>query len=241
MRAFLITILFSIHFFGFSQNFVSPGIIAFHSGAYERTIEDMDKAFQANASMDDGLRSKAHYYRGMARLNLVKAGSNSQLIGQDPYLSIYNDLSRASQLDSQWSSSAQAEMNLIYNQLFSGAKQLYDQGIYAATEQEVSRLLGGALTKLNTAVRVRNNFEVNDLLGQTHDAIGIFYDQLIDDPTAQTKALDSYRTAMQFYEAALTINPRSLSSIRALKQLAYRLGERNKEIQYAQMEENLGG
>ena len=71
--------------------------------------------------------------------------------------------------------------------------------------------------------------------------MGIFYDQLIDQPDAETKAVSSYQSAKKYYEAALQINPRSIESIRALKQLAYRFGDRDEELRYAKMEESLGG
>ncbi len=241
MRAFLaLTFLITV-LTGFSQNFVSPGIIAYHSGAFERTIQDMNKAFETSPNMENDMRSKAFYYRGMARISLLKEGSSSPFIGPDPYINVYNDLTNAIRLDPQWRESSQAEMPLIYRQLVNRAVALYDQGIYAATEDEVNRLLGSAVIKLNTALSINNNYEVNDLLGKTYDAMGIFYDQLVDDQDAQSKALSSYQSAMRFHESALNINPRSLENIRALKQLAYRLGDRDKEIQYAQMEASIGG
>lgn len=241
MKAFLSTIfLFSI-LLGTSQNFVSPGIIAFHSGAFERTIQDMNKAFETSPDMDSDMRSKAHYYRGMARLNMVKAGSTSAVIGRNPYLIIYRDLTKAASLDAKWNETANAEMNLIYKQMMSSAKRKYDQGILASTESEIDRLLRPAVTELEIAVTIKNSFEANHLMGKTYDALGIFYDQLIDDQSAQAKALSSYELAVNYYEIALNMNAQSLDAIRALKDLAYRLGNREQEMRYAQMEENIGG
>ena len=113
---------------------MSPGIIAYHSGAFERTIQDMNKAFQTSRNMDTEMRSKAYYYRAMARLSLLKAGISSPEIGTDPYLNSFNDLERAVLLDPQWSESSQAEMGLIYRELIASAKRLYDQGIYSISK-----------------------------------------------------------------------------------------------------------
>lgn len=241
MRGFFILVCSLATIFVQGQNFVSPGIIAFHSGAYERTIQDMDKAFETTPDMDNDMRSKAHYYRGMARLKLIKAGNNSAAIGRDPYLSIYNDLSNASRLDNQWKATSDKELGLIFSQLVNSSKKLYDEGIYAETDTEIEQTLGFALTKLNTALQVNNTFEVNELLGKTHEAIGTYYDQYLDNTTAQNKALESYRNAFKHYEVALTKNNRSLSCIKSLKFLAYRLGDRQKEIEYERMESNIGG
>lgn len=242
MRAFL-AIFFSALLFGaHSQNFVSPGIIAYHSGAYERTIQDMDKAFQTTRGMDGETRSKAYYYRGMARLNLLKAGSSSLEIGNDPYLTSYNDLDRAVLLDPQWNESAQAEMTLIYNKMISSAKSLYDQGINASEENQVRTIFGSAIQKITTAAKINDNFEANSLLGKSYDALGVFYDQLVpDQSTAEQKAISSYQSAQKFYEKALELSPRSLEMVRALKDIAYRFGDRDKEIYYAELETSIGG
>ncbi len=241
MRSFL-TIFLSILLFGaFSQNFVSPGIIAYHSGAYERTIQDMNKAFQTTRGMDSETRGKAYYYRGMARLNLLKAGSGSAEIGNDPYLAVYNDLDRAVLLDPKWSETVNAEKELIYRQLLVDAERDYNRGINAATEDEVRTILGSAILKTTTAAKINDTFETNDLLGRSYDAMGVFYDQLIDQDDAQKKAVTSYESARKFYERALEINPRSLKSVRALKEIAYRFGDREKYLYYEQLETTIGG
>lgn len=241
MRAFLVIFFSTLILGANTQNFVSPGIIAYHSGAYERSIQDMNKAFQTSRGMDNDTRSKAFYYRGMARLNLLKSGTASPEIGNDPYLAVYNDLDRAVLLSSQWNESVQAEMGLIYQKLIADAKRSYDLGIYSNTENEVRSLFGSAIQKVTTAAKINNSFEANDLLGKSYDAMGIFYDQLVDQEDAQSKAISSYKSARQYYEVALQLNPRSLESVRALKQLAYRFGDRNEELKYAEMEANLGG
>ncbi len=241
MRAFLILFLSFLVFGAFSQNFVSPGIIAYHSGAYERTIQDMNKAFQTTRGMDSETRGKAYYYRGMARLNLLKASSGSSEIGNDPYLAVYNDLDRAILLDPKWNESASAEMSLIYRQLIVNAQSAYDRGITVETEVEMRTLFGSAILKSTTAAKINDTFETNNLIGKAYDGMGIFYDQLVDQADAQKKAISSYESAQKFYEKALGQNPRSLECIRALKELAYRFGDRDKEIYYAQLEADLGG
>lgn len=241
MRAFLIIFLTTLIFGAHSQNFVSPGIIAYHSGAYERTIQDMNKAFQTTRGMDSETRGKAYYYRGMARLNLLKAGSNSPEIGIDPYLTAYNDLDRAVLLDPKWSESANAEKGLIYRQLLAAAQRAYNRGINAETEEQVRTILGSAILKTATAAKINDTFETNDLLGKSYDAMGVFYDQLVDQQEAQKKAITSYESAKKFYERALEINPRSLESVRALKEIAYRFGDREKYLYYEQLETTIGG
>lgn len=241
MRAFL-TISFCLTIFlSHAQNFVSPGIIAFHSGAYERTIADMNKAFEVSPNMDNDMKAKAYYYRGMARINLLKANSYSPVIGSDPYLNTFNDLTQAGRLDQQWREPAQKEMQAIYQNLVTKARASYNEGIYSNTEEDISRLFGSAILRLNTALQISNNFEVNDLLGKIYDAMGVWYDQLIDNSEARQKAVSSYKSAIKYYEASLEINPQTLSNIRALKQLSYRLGDREKEQKYAQLEADLGG
>ena len=85
MSVFLVLFFTLTLLVGFSQDFVSPEIIAFHSGAFERTVQDMNKAFTTSPDMNNDMKSKAHYYRGMGRLSLLKAGSNSPVVGRDPY------------------------------------------------------------------------------------------------------------------------------------------------------------
>ena len=242
MRAFLIIFFSALIFSAISQNFVSPGIIAYHSGAYERTIQDMNKAFQTTRGMDSETRSKAYYYRGMARLNLLKAGSNSSEIGNDPYLTAYNDLDRAVLLDPQWNESAQAEMTLIYNQMISSAKKLYDQGYNASEENEVRSLFGAAILKSTTAAKINDTFEVNDLLGKSYSGLGAFYDQLVaEQSSAEQKAISSYQSAQKFLEKALELQPRSLETVKALGYIAYRFGDREKQIYYSELETSIGG
>ncbi|MEP1093642.1 MAG: hypothetical protein ABJG78_00955 [Cyclobacteriaceae bacterium] len=241
MRAFLVIFFSALIFSANSQNFVSPGIIAYHSGAYERTIQDMNKAFQTTRGMDSETRSKAYYYRGMARLSLLKAGTSSEELGNDPYLAAYNDLDRAVLLDPQWRESAQAEMALIYRQLLASAKRLYDRGIYSNDENEVRSIFGSAILQITTAAKIDDTFEANDLMGKSYDALGVFYDQLVDQSDAGPKAISSYQSAQRFHEKALQINPNSLETIKALRQLAYRFGDRDKEIYYAQLEANIDG
>ncbi|MEP5613678.1 MAG: hypothetical protein ABJP45_15610 [Cyclobacteriaceae bacterium] len=241
MRAFLVIFFSALIFSANSQNFVSPGIIAYHSGAYERTIQDMNKAFQTTRGMDSETRSKAYYYRGMARLSLLKAGTSSSEIGSDPYLAAYNDLDRAVLLDPQWRESAQGEMALIYRQLLVSGKNLYDRGIYSNDENEVRSIFGAAILQITTAAKIDNTFETNSLLGKSYDALGIFYDQLVDQNDAGPKAISSYQSAQKFYEKALELSPRSLETVRALKDIAYRFGDREKEIYYAELETSIGG
>ncbi|MEQ9405565.1 MAG: hypothetical protein RIM99_18395 [Cyclobacteriaceae bacterium] len=241
MRAFLIVFLSFSFLIGFSQNFVSPGIIAFHSGAFERTIQDMNKAFETSPDMNSDMRSKAYYYRGMSRLNLLKSGKSSAIIGSDPYHAVYNDLTQAVALDTRWKESVDAELSLIYSQLFTSAKQKYDRGVNAETEIEVNRIFGPAITQLEAVKKIRNTFEVNELLGKSHEAIGVMFDQLIDDQNAQAKALSAYKQALEFYEYALEMNPGSIGCIRALAYISYRLGDRERQSRYADMEANIGG
>jgi len=241
MRAFLVIFFSALIFSANCQNFVSPGIIAYHSGAYSRTIQDMNKAFQTTRGMDSETRSKAYYYRGMARLSLLKAGTSSQEIGNDPYLAVYNDLDRAVLLDPQWRESVQTEMSLIYRQLLANAERLYDRGIYSNDENEVRSIFGSAILHITTAAKIDDTFETNALLGKSYDALGIFYDQLVDQKDAAPKAISSYKSAQGFYEKGLQLNPRSLEIVKALGNIAYRLGDRDKQVYYAKMEADLGG
>ncbi len=241
MRAFLTIILSTLIFGAFSQNFVSPGIIAYHSGAYERTIQDMNKAFQTTRGMDSETRGKAYYYRGMARLNLLKAGSNSAEIGNNPYQTVYDDLDRAVLLDPKWNESVNTEKSFIYNQLLTAANQSYNLGYNAATETEVRNYFGAAILKSTTAAKINDSYEANALLGKSYLALGDFYDQYIDDESLQKRAISSYESAKEFYEKALGMNARSLESIKALKYIAYRFGDRDKEVYYAQLEASIRG
>lgn len=243
MRAFLTISFLSLALVGFSQNFVSPGIIAFHSGAFERTVQDMDKAFETSPDMDSDMRSKAHYYRGMARLNMVKAGSSSTEIGREPYVIIYDDLSKAVQLDSKWNETAQPEMNLIYGGLVNSGRENYSAAYEydGDRDAEFDRLIGRAIAKLKSALKIKGGFEVNELLGKSYFAIGTFYGQYQDDQLMIQKTRDAYDSAIPYYETALAINPRAIESIREIKHIAYRKGDRAMEAKYAQMEANIGG
>lgn len=241
MRAFLTISFLAVVLIGFSQNFVSPGIIAFHSGAFERTVQDMNKAFETSPDMDDDMRSKAYYYRGMARLNLVKAGNRSSVVGKEPYVIIYDDLSRAVQLDSKWKATAEPEMNLIYGGLINSGREAYNAALEEVVDTEFDRLIQSAIAKLKSALKIKNGFEVNELLGKSYFAIGTYYDQYVDDQKLIQKALSGYDASIPFYKTSLALNPRATQSIKDLKYIAYRKGDRAKEAEYAQMLANIGG
>lgn len=241
MRAFLIISFLVLGLNGFSQNFVSPGIIAFHSGAFERTVQDMNKAFETSADMSDDMRSKAHYYRGMARLSLVKSGKNSAEVGKEPYVAIYEDLSKAVQYDSKWSETAQPEMNLIYGGLINSGRESYNAAFESAEDAEFDRLIALAFVKLKSAMKIKSGFEVNELLGKSYSAVGIYYGQYVDDPEMAKKELDAYESSIPYYKAALALNPRATESIRELRNIAYRRGDRALEAKYAQMLADIGG
>ena len=181
----------------------------------------MNKAFQTGRGMDGDTRSKAYYYRGMARIGLLKKGSNSPEIGPDPYLNVYNDLENAILLDNQWKEPAQAEMSLIYQELLKSARSTYNLGRDTNEETEVRRLFGSSILKLTTAAKINDNFQVNSLLGKAFYDLGFFYDQLADDDaSAENKAVSSDESAKEYFEKAFRMNGNTLDVIRGLKDIA---------------------
>ena len=72
-------------------------------------------------------------------------------------------------------------------------KKSYDLDIYATSESEINTLPGSSVAKLGAAQKINNSFEVNDLMGKTYDAKGIYFDQFIDDQDAIQKAVISLR------------------------------------------------
>ena len=145
-------------------------------------------------------------------------------------------------MDNQWKEPAQAEMSLIYQELLKSARSTYNLGRDTNEETEVRRLFGSSILKLTTAAKINDNFQVNSLLGKAFYDLGFFYDQLADDDaSAENKAVSSYESAKEYFEKAFRMNGNSLDVIRGLKDIAYRFGDREKELEYAKLEENIGG
>ena len=241
MKGLLVAFFTWMTLSGFSQNFVSSAIIAYHSGAYERTIKDIDRSMEQGSDLDRETRAKAYYYRGMARLQLKSKDPGSSMMSGTPLITAFNDLNQARLLDDHWQNMVDEEMNALYDDLILQMETSYGLGVDTDSEDSLKDQLNNALAHLNTAVRIKKDRETNTLYGKIHRAFGDFYYMIPEDQEAYDLSLENYRQAVGYYEASLDEYIRSVEKVKALKELHERLGNTEKMEEYRTLELYLGG
>jgi len=227
-----------------SQEYVSSGIIAFHAGAYERCIEDLNASLRNAGSLNVATRAKAYFYRGMARSKVLAASPNSPSLGASPAMAILEDLTRAKNLDSQWAERANAELNVITAQIVQAVRADYDRATQTKDINVNRPLLSAASDKLLTALQSVKSPGMMELLAKVCHAHGdVYYNMAeVGDPMeVQRQFLAHYSQAIEYYEQYLTLREGNAAIYSALQLLAKRVGDTDRETRYAYLASQTGG
>lgn len=154
------------------QKYISRAIIAFSGGAYERTILDINTALSNTENITNVELGKAYFYRGIAKIRLLKSGIESSVIGNNPYLSAYNDIAQAIKIESgRWTVKAEKEFDKIYDDLVLEGEISLRQARAVGGGERMKVLLGRskdyftAALSIKTVPTIRNKLtEVNNLV-----------------------------------------------------------------------------
>jgi tetratricopeptide (TPR) repeat protein len=233
-------VLFFVCFVGFAgvlaaQDFVSSAIISYHAGAYERCIEDLNKALKNSSSLEPATRAKAYFYRGMARLKLTPS-SISMLI--------LDDLVKAKNLDNQWNERANVEIQRIVSQVIQSAQADYDKALQSRDPNVNRPLLSGASDRLYTCLEVARYpaaLELMAKISQTHGDVYYNMAEMGDPMEVQRQFMAHYTQAITYYEEWLNTQEGTKAIFNALKVMAGRIEDRERESRYAYLVEQIGG
>lgn len=226
MRSFFLLYLIAFCFTASAQQrYISSAIIAFSGKAYERTISDINIALldERNLSKED--RSKAYFYRGMARLELIDAGSSNIT---DPYLSAFQDFRRVMNLSlDAWSGRASVAAEELFDELMAGASAIRQLAVREEDDQVKLRLLNRTLDHLNAARSLHEDYHITRLLGETYLSLGVIHGK-----TDESRSLANYRAALRYMEQALRINNDCEVCIASLIEIALSIGDEEREERY---------
>ncbi|MEP0368455.1 MAG: hypothetical protein ABJN36_16380 [Cyclobacteriaceae bacterium] len=226
MRSFFLLYLIAFCFTASAQQrYISSAIIAFSGKAYERTISDINSALldERNLSKED--RSKAYFYRGMARLELIEAGTSTIT---DPYLSAFQDFRQVMNLGLEtWRGRANAAADDLFDELMAGAAAIRQLAVREDDDQIKLRLLSRTLDHLNAAGIIHEDYHITKLLGETYLSLGVIHAR-----TDESRSLANYRASMRYMEQALRVNNECEVCIASLIEIAMSIGDEERERRY---------
>jgi len=243
MRIFFILLFTGLTLVSLGQDFVSSGIIAFHAGAYERCIEDLNKSLRSAGSLNAATRAKAYFYRGMARSKVLAVSPNSQALGASPAMAILEDLTRAKNLDSQWAEKANAELQLIIAQIVQAVRADYERALQTKDPNVSRPLLSAASDKLLACIESAKSPVLMELMAKVCQAHGdVYYNMAeVGDPMeVQRQFLAHYSQAIEYYEQYLTMRDGNTAFFSTLQLLSKRVGDTDRESRYAYLASQTG-
>ncbi|MEO9474919.1 MAG: hypothetical protein ABJG41_05280 [Cyclobacteriaceae bacterium] len=226
MRSFFLLYLIALCFTASAQQrYISSAIIAFSGKAYERTISDINIALldERNLSKED--RSKAYFYRGMARLKLIDAGASTVT---DPYLSAFQDFRQVMNLNLEaWSGRANAAAEELFDELMADATAIRQLAVREDNGQVKLRLLNRTLDHLNAARIIHEDYHITKMLGETYLSLGVIHGK-----TDESRSLANYRASLRYMEQALRVNNDCEVCISSLIEIAMSIGDAEREERY---------
>lgn len=244
MRQHLPILLFFLSLTTYAQSYVSGGVLAYHGNAFERCVEDLNKALAKPSSLEPEVRAKAYFYRGMAREEIRTQNANASILGSDPITASINDLHQAGTLDRQWSRRSSNVLEKLLGEVRGSIESEYDKALSLGPDQS-RPVFSRSIDRLLFCLNVKNEYETRVLLAKVYEAYGHVYFNMaeIGDPTGvQRMFLSHYSRAISHYEEALKIrNGGSKEVFTSLEVLAHRIGDSTRETHYGQLASQIGG
>ncbi len=244
MRVAFLFCLLSTSTVSFAQNYVAGGVLAYHGNAYERCIEDLNKALANPGNLSTELRAKAYFYRGMAKAKIYSQNPTAARLGDDPIASTLSDLTRAKALDAEWASRSDVELNALLRDLRVSVEREYIRA-QDLPPKEGRPIYSRSIDRLQIYLDVRNDYPARLLLAKMYEAYGDVYFYMAEegDPMqVQRQYLSHYSRAIVHYEEALRIQGEGTKELLvSLETLSGRIGDEERETRYGQLVSEIGG
>lgn len=210
------------------QRYISSAIIAFSGGAYERTIRDINTALEDEETLNADESAKAYFYRAIAMKKLAISGVKSEQLPANPFLSAYNDLIKVKSFELEsWSERATTELSELFEGLLAASEEALEIARVTTDVPVKINYYNRAINHLNAAQVIKEDFEVNFLLGITYLALGDLYSQ-----SDETRKIANYRAAARYLDLAFKLKNDCSECLDDLIVVSQNLGDSDKVLGY---------
>ncbi|MFY0599264.1 MAG: hypothetical protein JXR03_06300 [Cyclobacteriaceae bacterium] len=231
MKGILYTLLiFTLYFSSGQQRYISSAIIAFSGGAYERTIRDINTALENESVLTVEEKSKAYFYRGIATARLHGMTSESGNT-QNAYVDAFNDLRKVKSFNVEsWGARTNKELESLFPKLKSEASKILEQSKQTQASRARRDLISSTLKHLNAAKILKDDYETQQMIGETYLALGDYYSNQDSD-----RSRANYRASLRYFESSLNMNNDCVSCINSLIVVSKKLSDDFRVKRYTQL------
>lgn len=217
------------------QGSVTTGIIAYSGAAYERAISDLTNALK-NPTISKEDQCKAHFYRGMAKLKLLRQDPDTKVLGATPFLSADADFkSCLAQDPSRWGEQFEQVKLSLFDGLYNTGLEAYNKAKTLSSESS-NIWYSRAIDHLRAAIAYQQNFHINRDLGKAYEALARIYES-----SGNTRAVANYRASVNYLESALNYDNDCMECAETLLNVSAQLNDESRIKKYTQLLNSLSG